>query len=161
MSSALTESATSSRFTVVPASYVVFRRRHEGHDQVLLQLRTGTGYMDGYWANGAAGHIEEGESVFEAAHREAMEELGVTGLQLRPLCTMHRRAGDEPIDQRVDHFLLATDWTGVPSIMEPDKCGGLQWFDLDALPEQVVPHERRVVESLVGEALAPIVTHGF
>ena len=45
------------RFQVVPASYVIFRR----DDHVLLQLRQGTGYMDGYWATAAAGHVEAGE----------------------------------------------------------------------------------------------------
>ena len=44
------------RFQVVPAAYVVLRR----DDEVLLQLRRGTGYMDGYWACAAAGHVERG-----------------------------------------------------------------------------------------------------
>jgi hypothetical protein len=44
----------SDRFRVVPAAYVVFRREHDGRTQVLLQLRRGTGYMDGFWATAAA-----------------------------------------------------------------------------------------------------------
>ena len=65
------------RFVVVPASYVLFLRRVGEEDQILLQLRQGTGYMDGHWATAAAGHVERGESVFAAAAREAAEELGV------------------------------------------------------------------------------------
>jgi len=64
------------RFRVVPAAYVLLRR--EG--QVLLQLRRGTGFMDGFWAAGAAGHVEAGESVLDAAVRdvEAMDGLART-----------------------------------------------------------------------------------
>ncbi len=56
-------STVTSRFRVVPAAYVIFRRG----DEVLLQLRQNTGYRDGYWATAAAGHVEEDESVFAAA----------------------------------------------------------------------------------------------
>jgi len=73
-------------------------------------------------------------------------ELGITDLALRPLCAMHRSQGEDPIDQRVDYFLLATDWSGEPTIREPDKCADLRWFPLDALPDPVVPHELQVIE---------------
>jgi 8-oxo-dGTP pyrophosphatase MutT (NUDIX family) len=150
------------RFVVVPASYVFFVREEDGRQQVLLQLRQGTGYMDDHWAAAAAGHVEQGESVFEAAAREAAEELGVTDLELTPLCAMHRtgRTGD-PIDERVDYFLLATSWSGEPRIIETDKCADLRWFGLHDLPTPVVPHELQVLEGFRDGALAPIVTHGF
>lgn len=150
------------RFVVVPASYVLFLRQVAGEDQVLLQLRQGTGYMDDHWATAAAGHIEQGESVFEAAAREATEELGVTELELTPLCAMHRTGGTgDPVDERVDYFLLATSWTGEPRIIEADKCADLRWFGVDDLPTPVVPHERQVIEALRDGTLEPIVTHGF
>ncbi len=149
------------RFMVVPASYVLFMRHRGGRGEVLLQLRAGTGYMDGYWATAAAGHIELNESVFDAAKREANEELGITALALRPLCAMHRSRGEDPIDQRVDYFLLATDWSGEPTIQEPDKCADLRWFPLDALPDPVVPHELHVIQNYRRGILEPIVTHEF
>ena len=151
------------RFVVVPASYVLFLREVEqGRREVLLQLREGTGYMDGHWATAAAGHVEQGESVFEAAAREAFEELGLTDLELRPLCAMHRTgATGDPIDERVDYFLLATAWSGEPRIIEPDKCADLRWFSLHDLPTPVVPHELQVIEALRDGTLRPIVTHGF
>ncbi|MDQ4118354.1 MAG: DNA mismatch repair protein MutT, partial [Actinomycetota bacterium] len=37
----------------------------------------------------------------------------------------------------------------------------LAWFALDALPDPVVPHERRVLESLRAGATPAIATHGF
>jgi len=44
---------------------------------MLLRLPPGTGYMDGFWAIAAAGHVAKGDWVFAAAHSEAREELGV------------------------------------------------------------------------------------
>jgi 8-oxo-dGTP pyrophosphatase MutT (NUDIX family) len=86
---------------VVPAAYVLLVREMEGRDQLLLQLRRDTGYYDGYWA-AAAGHVESGESVLEAAVREVAEELGVVvdPADLEPLTVMHRTGGNGlPIDQ--------------------------------------------------------------
>jgi 8-oxo-dGTP diphosphatase len=149
------------RFVVVPASYVFFVREQDTGREVLLQLRSGTGFMDDHWAAAAAGHIEKGESVFEAAAREAAEEVGVTDVQLEPLCAMHRRYSDEPVDQRVDYFLLARSWSGEPRILEPDKCADLRWFGLEELPKPVVPHELAVLEAMREGAVPPILTFGF
>jgi 8-oxo-dGTP diphosphatase len=149
------------RFVVVPAAYVFFLREVDGREQVLLQLRRGTGYMDEHWATAAAGHIEKGESVFAAAVREAGEELGVADVALTPLCAMHRTGSGEPIDERVDYFLRATSWSGEPRIVEADKCAELRWCDLHDLPAPVVPHELVVIEALREGTLAAILTHGF
>ena len=67
---------------VVPAAYVFLLRQGETGSEVLLQLRRGTGYMDGHWAAAAAGHVERGETAYDAAHREAREEIGVGDLGL-------------------------------------------------------------------------------
>lgn len=150
------------RFTVVPAAYVVFLRGPHDDREVLLQLRRGTGYMDEHWACAAAGHVEEGESVFEAAVREAAEELGVTDVTLSPLCAMQRTQDTGlPVDERVDYFLTATSWSGEPRIVEPEKCADLRWFALGALPDPVVPHELAVLTSLRDGDVPPILTHGF
>ncbi|MCC9177839.1 NUDIX hydrolase [Arthrobacter sp. zg-Y750] len=149
----------SERFQVVPASYLVFPQE----DRVLLQLRQGTGYMDGYWATAAAGHVEAGESAVQAAVREAREELGilVAADDVVPLTAMHRTNGDgQAISERVDFFFTCTRWTGEPRIMEPGKAAKLQWFGLDELPGAVVPHERYVLERL-RSGVPPIVAFGF
>lgn len=147
------------RFRVVPAAYVLFRR---GAD-VLLQLREGTGFMDGHWASAAAGHVEAEESVFEAACREALEELGVSirREQLTPLTAMHRtQRNHQSIDERVDFFFECRSWQGEPRLME-EKAAALEWFPLDALPAPVVPHELFVLDHLRSGTLPPIVTFGF
>ena len=98
---------------------------------MLLQLRQNTGYMDGHWAAAAAGHVERGETAYDAARREAAEELGLDGLDLVFEVTMQRTQGGEPIDERVDFFFTARSWEGEPRIVEPDKCAELRWCRLD------------------------------
>jgi 8-oxo-dGTP diphosphatase len=152
------------RFVVVPAAYVFLLRPAPmpGGREVLLQLRRGTGYMDDHWAAAVAGHVEKGESVFAAADREGAEEVGVTDLDLVPWCAMQRTGPDgAAIDERVDYFFTATSWRGTPRIVEPEKTADLRWFNLDALPSPVVPHELRVLASIRTGRTPPIVTHGF
>jgi len=151
------------RFVVVPAAYVLMLRPAPmpGGREVLLQLRRGTGYLDEHWAS-VAGHVERGESVFDAARREALEEVGVSDLELEPWCAMQRTGETgEPIDERVDYFFTSTSWTGTPRIVEPQKCAELGWFNLAALPSPVVPHELRVIDSVRTGSTPPIITHGF
>jgi 8-oxo-dGTP diphosphatase len=135
-----------SRTRLVAAAYVALRR----DDEVLLQLRQGTGYRDGYWAL-LAGHVERDESVLEAAVREAAEEAGV-GLDpadLEPLTTLHRFEPDgPPIEQRVDFFFQTRTWSGEPEVREPHRTAEMGWFALDALPDPVVPHELQVLRAL-------------
>jgi 8-oxo-dGTP diphosphatase len=150
------------RFRVVPAAYVfLLRGGPTGRgDEVLLQLRQHTGYMDGHWAAAAAGHVERGETAYDAARREALEEIGVEPGELTFLTSMQRTQHAEPIDERIDFFLTCRSWTGDPHIVEPHKSAALVWFPLEALPDPVVPHERFVLERL-GTGLESYTTFGF
>ena len=172
-------------FTLVPAAYVYLlrpapdsaagragatSRSESAETQVLLQLRQGTGYMDGHWACGASGHVEAAESVVETALRETLEELGVRAAtaDLSPLTAMHRTndLGGAALEQRIDLFFTLRTWEGTPTVHEPAKNAGLRWFSLNDLPEAVPPHERHVL-TLLAAALAgglpvpPITTFGF
>jgi 8-oxo-dGTP diphosphatase len=149
------------RFRVVPASYVfLLRPGASGGDEVLLQLRQNTGYMDGHWAAAAAGHVERGETAYDAARREAREELGIEVPHLAFVTAMQRTQHAEPIDERIDFFFTAREWTGEPRIVEPAKAAALAWFSLDRLPDPVVPHERVVLDGL-GTGLESYTTFGF
>jgi 8-oxo-dGTP diphosphatase len=151
---------TLDRFVVVPAAYVFLLRDGVGGPEVLLQLRQGTGYMDGHWAAAAAGHVERGETAYDAARREAHEEIGVELDDLGFVTSMQRTQHGDPIDERVDFFFTCRSWTGEPRIVEPAKCAALDWFPLDGLPDPVVPHERFVLERL-GTGVESYTTFGF
>ncbi|WP_167149075.1 NUDIX domain-containing protein [Actinomyces sp. ZJ308] len=172
-------------FTLVPAAYVYLLRPAAGASagrtgqasgstsaatQVLLQLRQGTGYMDGHWACGASGHVEAAESVVETALRETREELGVGAAaeDLAPLTAMHRTndLGGAALEQRIDLFFTLRTWAGTPVVREPAKNAGLRWFPLTGLPDLVPPHERHVLMLLAraldgGRPVPPITTFGF
>ncbi len=161
----MSEASLRGRFVVVPAAYVLLLRDGDGAaPEVLLQLRSGTGFMDGHWACAAAGHVERGETAPQAARREAREEIGVEVGDLVHVTTMQRTRGGEAIDERVDFFFLCRAWDGEPSLQEPDKSAGLRWCRLDRLdelPDPVVPHERAVLVSLVEGRTTPYTTFGF
>lgn len=140
-----------SRFQVVPAAYLALVRDGAEGPEVLLQLRRGTGYMDGRWAHGAAGHVELGESAPAAAAREGFEELGVRvdPDAMTHVATGHRTvAAHEPVEERIDLFFGTRSWSGEPAVQEPDKVADLRWWPLDALPDAVVPHEREALDEL-------------
>lgn len=149
------------RFVVVPAAYVFLLRTGVRGTEVLLQLRGDVPFMSGHWAAAAAGHVERGETAYQAAARETLEELGLTGLDLEFVTTMQRTRGGEPIDERVDFFFTARSWVGEPRIMEPGKATDLGWFPLEALPEPVVPHEASVLEMLATGTRQGYSTFGF
>lgn len=151
----------SDRFVVVPAAYVFLLREGPAGPEVLLQLRGDVAYMSGHWAAAAAGHVERGETAYDAAHREAEEELGIGGLSLDFVTSMQRTRGGEAIDERIDFFFTARSWTGEPRVMEPAKSHEIRWCALDALPEPVVPHERAVLEMLRTGVCEPYTTFGF
>jgi 8-oxo-dGTP pyrophosphatase MutT (NUDIX family) len=114
-------------------------------ERVLLLRRRGTGYEDGYFSV-VAGHLDGGEDVMQAAVRETREEAGVTvdPGYARVVGVMHRRAGDL---EWVNFFVEARMWDGEIRNAEPDKCAALDWFTLDALPDNTVPYVRRGIEN--------------
>ncbi len=149
------------RFVVVPAAYVFLLRDGVAGVEVLLQLRRGTGYMDEHWAAAAAGHVERGETAYDAAHREAREEIGVGELDLTFVTAMQRTRSGEPIDERIDFFFTARTWSGQPRLVEPDQAADLRWYPLTARPDPVVPHELAVLDALRTGTTTAYSTFGF
>jgi 8-oxo-dGTP diphosphatase len=112
--------------------------------QVLLLRRFNTGYEDGKYSV-IAGHLGGDEKIKAAMIREAREEAGIeiSPLDLQVVGVMHRKSNDE----RIDFFLTTTSWSGEIANREPDRCDQLAWFDVDELPEDMIPYVRRALDN--------------
>ncbi|MQY26107.1 NUDIX hydrolase [Nocardia aurantia] len=129
------------RHTVNGDVHLLLRRGHE----VLFGLRQNTGFEDGAW-HLPSGHLEVGESVVQAVIREAVEEIGVTisPEDVHFTHIMHNSASGG----RVAFFFTVRTWQGAPENQEPDKCGDLQWFNVNELPEHMIAYCRFAMERI-------------
>jgi ADP-ribose pyrophosphatase YjhB (NUDIX family) len=113
-------------------------------DQILLLRRFNTGYEDGNYSV-VAGHVDAGETVTQAAIREAREEAGVllTPENLRIVHVMNRKSDEE----RIDFFMSVRQWGGEIINAEPHQCDHLAWFPLHSLPSNIIPYVKFGLES--------------
>lgn len=114
------------------------------NDKILLLRRYNTGYEDGNYSV-VAGHLDGGETVKQAAVREAKEEAGVSLQEddVEIVGVMHRKAGDE----RIDFFALIKNWKGEIQNLEPHKCDDLRFFSLNELPTNIIPYILRAIDN--------------
>ena len=99
-------------------------------DKLLLHKRKGSHGPD-LWS-GPGGHLDMGESFEACAKRETMEEAGIEIENVRVLCMSNLLFPEGK--HYVDLGVIA-DWkSGEPSIMEPDKNEGWEWFTFDTVP---------------------------
>jgi len=110
--------------------------------KILLLRRFNTGFRDGEYSV-PAGHLDGGETVLQAAAREAEEEIGVQIAEsdMTFSTVMHRMEDDE----RVDFFVQVHQWQGEPFNAEPEKCDDLCWVDIHALPANTIPYIRQAL----------------
>lgn len=129
------------RFKVVPAVYLIVKN----DDKVLLSLRENTGYMDGYYSL-VAGHLDGNEPARFACVREANEEasMNLKMDDLKPGCIMHRLT---PERECIDIFFIIENYSGNLENMEPNKCGGLEYFDIDNLPNNLIDYVKVGIEN--------------
>ncbi len=114
------------------------------NNMILLLRRYKTGYADGQYSV-IAGHLDGDEEIKTAMIREAREEGGIllSPQDLQIVGVMHRKLARE----RIDFFLTATTWKGDIVNAEPHKCDELAWYDLDALPDNVIPYIRKAIHN--------------
>jgi len=114
-------------------------------NQVLLGKRKGTGFADSFYSS-PGGHLEWGESFEECAKREIFEETGLEVTNIRFICLTNTT------DPTHDHYVdigMAAGWvSGEPELKEPHKCEGWAWYDIDNLPEPLIPGDKVYLEAL-------------
>ncbi len=119
-------------------------------EKVLLSERANTGYMDGFFSV-PAGHVEKGESIWSAMKREIQEEVGVTiDHEHEPIHVMRRAKSDE---DRIDYFFVIKKWSGELQNTEPEKCSGIEWYELKNLPDNTIPYIRFALEQIEKERM--------
>jgi isopentenyldiphosphate isomerase len=101
----------------------------------------------------AAGCLQAGEEVLEAARREVAEELGVVGVPLEPLFVMRY---DDAATRHVCHAFVAT--YGGPITHQPEEVAWGAWMTPEELRAQLadptwpfVPDGRALIERWLAE----------
>lgn len=132
-------------YSRLAVNLVLTRVNEIGKTEILLQLRQNTGYMDNKYDFACSGHVNKGESFTEALVREAREEIGITVDEedLVFKAVNHHFSADH-----VQLFFSTTNYEGVPTVCEPNECGGLLWADIDSLPENTIPYVANVIEDI-------------
>lgn len=117
---------------VQQATLCYLMRNNNGEMEVLFAMKK-RGFGEGLW-NGVGGKVDGGETIEEAAIREAYEEIGVRVKSLEKVALLHFYFPKDPQkagwNQDV-HVFLVNDWEGKPTEteeMRPD------WFNLKNAP---------------------------
>ncbi len=114
--------------------------------EILLQRRCGTKLWPGYLAL-PAGHIDVGENAYEAAIREAKEELGITIAVADIIDTFVVNRKNKSLPPYYDVYFEVKSYQGSIRIMEPEKCSELVWADIENLPSDVIDFETEAMKN--------------
>jgi len=135
------------KFKIIPTVYLILTK----NNKILLSRRYNTGFHDGEYSF-PAGHLEGNETIIQTMIREAREEIGVelNPEHLKLVHVMHRK---EPSEERVNFFFTAEKWKGEPKILEPHRCDDLKWFDIDKLPDNIIPYVKQTINCILHSTL--------
>ncbi len=130
--------------SAVPAAYLIL----ENDGKVLMSIRKNTKYCEGMYQL-PAGHVDEGELPMDCVIRESKEEAGIEVAKedLEFVHISYRTKHDATRD-RVDFFFRATRYLGQIQNSEPQKSTPWEWIPLDKIPENTIPHVRRMFEKI-------------
>ncbi len=132
----------SERFLPYAAVWVlVYNEKQE----ICLLRRFNTGYIDGTYTV-PAGHLEGGESLQQGAHREALEEIGITIIDSKLVHTAYRERKNDRI--YIDIFFEVLAYQGEVYNAEPNKCDEIIWVNKENLPSAMAPSLRYALEAI-------------
>jgi mutator protein MutT len=136
---------TKERHKIVPAAYIILTKG----SKIFLARRFNTGYEDGKYSL-PAGHVEAGETFTQCIIREAEEEIGIilNTADLKMAHAMQRLPLKDQNNERVDIFFTTNKWEGEITNKEPHKCDDLSWFDLNKIPENIIPYVKHAIECI-------------
>ncbi|RYE14889.1 MAG: NUDIX domain-containing protein [Rickettsiales bacterium] len=91
---------------------------------------------NGEWTLTGGGHVENNESLKDAALRKVQEEtnLKLNSKDLEFLCVMDREMDN---GYKVHVFFKASKWEGEINNNEPEIHSEIKWCDIDNIPENI------------------------
>ena len=129
----------SERHSVKVAAFVLLEK--EG--KIFMIKRANTGWADGMWTI-PSGHMEQGQTVLEAAIKETREEAGVI-VKAEDLEFVHVHS---VFDAYVNFYFKTSVWEGEPHLAEPSKCSEVAWVPSDTLPEDSIMQVRSLLKQM-------------
>ncbi|KAK1380956.1 Mutator [Heracleum sosnowskyi] len=96
------------------------------------------------------GHLEFGESFEECAAREVKEETGLDVVKIEFLAVRNNVVLNEPKPAHVVCIFMRAalaDADQLPQNMEPEKCGGWEWYDWEDPPKPLFIGLENLVQS--------------
>lgn len=114
-------------------------------DEILLIKRSNTGYKDNYFSVPAGG-LDAGETIQNAAIREAFEETGVT-IDIKDVTLAHTQHCFIDGENWIGVYFMAETWSGEPQVKEPHKHSEVKWVSSNSLPDDLLPYVRQALES--------------
>lgn len=124
-------------FRALSAIFPIILKTGDNGMSILLHRRKNTGYQDGKWDISGSGHVDEGETAQSAVIRECKEELGIV-VKIDDLVFAHLSHRLAPDRTYYDIYFIVNRYAGEPTIMEADKCSDLKWFNINALPSDMI-----------------------
>ncbi len=112
--------------------------------RVLLGLRLSL-HGQGTWSF-PGGHLEFGETMTEAAIREAKEETGLNVSNLELVSLADEMGAMDKGKHYINVGFIANSVEGDLKIAEPEKWVRWEWFDLDKLPEPLFEGTALMIE---------------
>lgn len=133
------------RHKTICAVFLYLTRNMNGEEEVLLQKRINTGYMDGMYDFCSSGHLDANESISNALIREVFEENGIYIKEddAELILVVH-----DPLQNYVRFIFKTKEYVGIPSITEPNKCEELTWFPKRNLPVNIIYHVKMSIEAI-------------
>lgn len=96
-------------------------------DELFLQKRTQHVTYPGLWDQSAGGHVDEGEDYLTAAKREANEEIGLSGVELKQIAYYYSEFEYEG-RKRKRFNTLYTTVSDMPLTLNPDEVADGKWI---------------------------------
>ncbi len=129
----------------ISAGGVIIKNEHGSY---LVLLLRDTRYPEWYLPKG---HVEDGETLEEAALREVAEEAGLHHLKIHDLLGSYERFVEKANEMKTIHYFLMSLTDDEKPTAPDNEHVELKWFPLDALPKMFLPEQQDVIEKNIAK----------